>query len=216
MDAYHPTVWRTCRVLANAGRIRCLKAVLEWPLSTVGEIACRARTSEAVASEYLRALQARGLIRAERKSRWVRYAPEPDPLVKGAGRFLAALRRALLAEGRGETEIIRALTAFTHPRRLDIMWCLLRDGQTSFERLGARTRISSPALSRHLGKLAARGVVTCGDGRWMLSRQPERLLKNLLSLLADSEESFSHLAKCGSGRGPAKRRGPRRSAEVKA
>lgn len=206
MDAYHPTLWRTCRVLANAGRIRCLKTVLEWPSSTVGKIARRARVSEAVASEYLRALQARGLIRAERDSRWVRYAPDPDPLVKGSRRLLAALRRALLAEGRSEADIIRALTGFTHPRRLEILWCLLRDGQASFEHLGARTRISPPALSRHLGKLAARGVVTCGDHQWRLAKRPERLVKSLLSLFADSAELVPHLAKCGSSRGPVQQR----------
>jgi DNA-binding transcriptional ArsR family regulator len=183
-----------------------LKAVLEGPSSAVGEIARRARTSEAVASEYLRALQARGLIRAERVSRWVRYAPDPDPLVKGSRRLLAALRRALLAEGRSEAELIRALTAFTHPRRLDIMGCLLREGPTSFERLSARTRISQPALSRHLRKLEARGVVACEDHRWRLSRRPEHLVKTLLSLLGDSEEPLSHLAMCGSSCAPAKKR----------
>ncbi len=216
MDTYHPTVWRTCRVLANAGRIRCLKAVLERPSSTVGEIARRARTAEAVASEYLRALQARGLIRAERESRWVRYAPDPDPLVKGSRRLLVALRRALLAEGRSEEEIIRSLTAFTHPRRLDILWCLLRDGQASFERLCARTRISQPALSRHLSKLEARGMISCADRLWRLSRRPERLAKTILSLLADSEEDFSHLAKCGSAFGPSQRREPRATAREEA
>lgn len=183
MDAYHPTIWRTCRVLANAGRIRCLKVVLEWPSSTVGDIARRAKVSETVASEHLRALQARGLILATRESRWVRYTPDPDPLVRGARQLLAALRRALLAEKRPEPDVIRTLTAFTHPRRLDILGLLLRTGRASYERLGARTRISSPALFRHLGKLEARGVVTCEDHLWGVARHPEPLVKTVLILL---------------------------------
>lgn len=191
MDAYHPTLWRTCRVLANAGRIRCLKAVLEWPRSTVGEVARRAAVAETVASEHLRALQARGLILASRESRWVRYSPDPDPLVKGARNLLAAMRRVLLAEGRSETDVIRSLTAFTHPRRLEMLRCLQCVESALPESLSASTRISQPALSRHLAKLEARQLV-CRDGpRWRLARGSGRLEKTLLSLLAHGETHSS-------------------------
>jgi DNA-binding transcriptional ArsR family regulator len=81
--AYHPTVWRTCRMSGNPHRLRGLKAVLEEPSSAVGEIAEQTRLSVCHASEYLRALQARGLIQASRVSRWMRYVARPDPLVAG-------------------------------------------------------------------------------------------------------------------------------------
>ena len=183
MESYHPTVWRTCRVLANAGRIKCLKVVLEQPGSTVGEVAACACLAENLASEHLRALQARGLIQAFRKSRWVHYAPMPDPLVPSARPLLTALRQALLTEKMAESEIIHTLTAFTHPRRLAILRYLQKTERACAEDIAAATRISLPALSRHLSKLAARRLVSCGDHRWQLAQRDGRLEKTLLSLL---------------------------------
>ena len=185
MDSLKPTLWRTCRVLANEKRLSCLKAVLEQPGCSVGEIAERVSISEALASEILRALQARGLIRANRQSRWVYYSPKPDPLVVDAGPLFKALRRALLVEGKSEREIIHVLTAFTHPRRLEILRRLQKvpDGVSAND-LSVFTRISLPALYRHLAKLTARGLVFCDDTGWRMTRCSGRLEIALLSLLA--------------------------------
>ena len=98
MGSLNPTLWRTCRVLANEKRLLCLKAVLEQPGRSVGELAERVCISEALASELLRALQARGLIQANRQSRWVYYSPKPDPMVVDARPLLEVLRRGLLVE----------------------------------------------------------------------------------------------------------------------
>jgi len=195
MNAYHPTLWRTCRVLANAGRLRCLKVVFEWPGSTVGAVAHRAGVAGAVASEYLRALQARGLILASRESRWVRYTPDPDPLVEGSACLLAALKRSLLVEARSETDVIHAVTAFTHPRRLEILERLQREGDASLESLGSHTRISTPALFRHLRKLEARRLVSCDNNRWHLAGRGQHLEKTLLSFLGGTRKSHSHTSR---------------------
>ena len=185
MGSLNPTLWRTCRVLANEKRLLCLKAVLEQPGSSVGDIAERVCISEALASELLRALQARGLIQANRQSRWVYYSPKPDPLVIGARPLLEALKKALLVEGKSENELIHTLTAFTHPRRLEILRCLQKaDDDTSVDDLSASTRISLPALYRHLVKLTARGLVSCNERGWRLTRCSGRLEKTLLSFLA--------------------------------
>ena len=185
MDSLKPTLWRTCRVLANEKRLSCLKAVLEQPGRSVGEISERVSISEALASEILRALQARGLIRANRQSRWVYYSPKPDPLVIDAGPMLKALSRALLVEGKSEREIIHVLTGFTHPRRLEILRRLQKvpDG-ASVDDLSASTRISLPALYRHLVKLTVRGLVSCDEDGWRMTRCSGRLETTLLSLLA--------------------------------
>jgi DNA-binding transcriptional ArsR family regulator len=141
--------------LANAKRIRCLKAVLTEPDITVGEVAEHAAIAENHAGECLRSLQARGLIEARRQSRWVRYRPVPDPLVPSARPLLLALRKALLTEKYAESVVIRTLTAFTHPRRLTILCHLQSVGKVSHEDLVQATSISSPALFRHLAKLAS-------------------------------------------------------------
>jgi DNA-binding transcriptional ArsR family regulator len=162
-----------------------LKAVLEQPGRSVGEIAERVGISEALASEQLRALQARGLIQANRLSRWVYYFPKPDPLVADAGLLLKALSRALLVEGKSEREIIHVLTGFTHPRRLEILRCLREaaDG-VSVDGLSASTRISLPALYRHLAKLTVRRLVSCDEDGWRMARCSGRLETALFSLLA--------------------------------
>lgn len=187
MNNYHPTLWRTCRVLANAKRISCLRAVLEQPGCTVGAIAVRVRICENQVSEHLRALQARGLIQANRRSRWVYYDPHPDSLVPSARPLLTAMRRVFLT-GAKDVDIIHTLTAFTHPRRLEILHYLQKKGPASPDVIGALTKISQPALWRHLRKLALRRLVSCNDCLWRLNRCTGRLEKTLLSLLSSGED----------------------------
>jgi len=182
--AYHPTVWRTCRALANLNRLRCLRIVLEQPAVTVGEIAERLSLSVCYASQVLRALQARGLLAARRESRWVRDVAHPDPLVVGSSLLLTALNRALLKECRSDASLIRTLTAFTHVRRLEILRLLQVRSPLGAEDIQAHTRISSPALSRHLKKLSQRGMVSCADDRWSLLPPCDTLAATLLKLLA--------------------------------
>ncbi len=190
-NAYHPTLWRTCRALANAKRLACLRVVLSRPAACVGEIAEQLHIPVNQASMCLRAIQARGLIRAYRESRWVRYTPCPDPLVPCSRPLLKALRIALLDERHSEVEIMRTLTGFTHPRRL----VLLRHFQMSrasftVDTLAAATRISLPAIKRHLRKLSARSLVRCrADEEWILAKPQDALSRALLRLLQTADKS---------------------------
>jgi len=179
MRDLQPSLWRTCRILANVSRIRCLKCVMEQPASKVGTIAQDLGLPLHYASQYLRALQARGLLEATRQSRWVYYAPTPDPLVPSAKPLLDAMRTALFDEGRSERQIVHDLTAFTHPLRLAILDCLRRRKSVTAETLAALTRVSQPAMSRHLAKLQKRDLVVRNKGRWALkpcTHQPARTL----------------------------------------
>lgn len=185
MNAYHPTLWRTCRVLSNLKRLKCLKAILTEPGLTVGETAARIVLSANHTSEGLRALQARGLLEARRQSRWVRYFPSPDPLVPSAQPLLSAMKTALLTEHRPATELIQLLTGFTHPRRLRILTCLKKEGAQSFENLSHKTAISPQALYRHLDNLAVRALVCNDDGLWRLVRGNNVLADLLIVLAAD-------------------------------
>ena len=185
MDTYHPTLWRTCRVLSNAKRLRCLNAILTEPGLTVGETAERASLPENHASECLRALQARGLIAAKRQSRWVRYVPEPDPLVPNARPLLLAMTTALRKRHRPETDLIRLLTGFTHPRRLQLLKCLKTEGPRTFDELSRKTQISRQALYRHLAKLEDRNLIHRGDDAWRLVRGNDELADSLILFATD-------------------------------
>jgi len=185
METYRPTLWRTCRVLSNAKRLRCLSTILAEPGLTVGETAARTNLPQNHASECLRALQARGLIAARRQSRWVRYFPEPDPLVPSARPLLLALTTALRKRHRPEADVTHLLTGFTHPRRLHILKCLKAEGPRDFDDLSRRTQISPQALYRHLGKLVARDLVHNDDAVWRLVRGSDELADSLILLASD-------------------------------
>ena len=191
MRDLQPSLWRTCRVLANVSRIRCLKCVLVHPATQVGAIAQDLGLPLHYASQYLRALQARGLIEATRQSRWVYYAPTPDPLVPSAKPLLDAMRTALLEEGRSERQIVHDLTAFTHPRRLAILACLRRRKSATAETLAALTRVSQPAMSRHLAKLQNRDLVVQNKGRWALKPCTHQPARTLLACLTASSHTPS-------------------------
>jgi len=185
---YHPSIWRTCRVLANEQRLACLLAVLRDPFSSVNEIAARLDLPLDKASLGLRALQARGLIQAQRVSRWVRYLPLPDPLVPDAAPTLAALRKALKQDAATPATTIRTLTAFTHPRRLALLRHLQQHKEASVKVLSSSNQISIPALHRHLLKLKTRALIVPTDQGWALSSKPPALAKDLLHILAHSPQ----------------------------
>jgi len=154
-----PTLWRTCRVLANETRLRILAQIMRAGPAHVAGIMQSCGLSEPKASQHLRLLQSRGLLAATRISRYVSYDAKPDPSVGHAADFLEAMRASLR---RRETpaEQIRAFTAFTHPRRILIVRALAEKAMDGVG-LAGTCHISLPALHRHLRKLERRGLVRC-------------------------------------------------------
>lgn len=179
-----PTIWRTCRTLANNRRLSCLRAVLLRSGESVGELAESLKLPQDQASLCLRALQARGLLQARRDGRWVRYFPWPDLLVPTAAPILVAMTHALIEEKLSGKRVIHCLTAFTHPRRLTLLRCLQQGGVLSFTALKQRSHISSPALVRHLRKLHARGLVQGNANGWSLTAEQNPLSDSFLRLIA--------------------------------
>jgi len=184
----NPTLWRTCRALANCKRLEVLRHLLREGRSTVSDVAAATGVSVSTASEYLRALNARGLLDVRRTSRWVEYCVSPNESIPFASSLLAALRQRL---SRGEDAIegaFRDLTAFTHPRRIRIVRELTVAPRISFVELAARSGISMRAMRRHLRKLASRGLVAEGrDGRYSLRRRGSALAKTLIQLASGEE-----------------------------
>lgn len=180
-----PTLWRTMRVLANHRRLQVLQQLLRRAPLSVDECAKLARLPRTTATTALRQLQARGLIRAERVSRWVRYRPVPDPLVQHAAGILGAMRDALAPKHVDFSPISKAVTAYTHERRIRIVQALHEEPLTQ-EQLSASCRISLPALSRHLDKLSRRNVICAKAHRWQLATPVSLLAAALLeNMLAD-------------------------------
>jgi DNA-binding transcriptional ArsR family regulator len=174
-----PTLWRTCRVLACPRRLKILAAVVEKGPVCVKDVARICRMPANTATQYLRALQARGILAANRQSRWVYYVPRADPSVQHAKPMLLAMQKAFARDESFEA-MVAVLTAFTHPRRIAIARRLAA-GPALVEKLAHDTGISLPACYRHLSKLQSRAVVVIGaDGTCQLVHSAPGLATALL------------------------------------
>ncbi|MBI2192145.1 MAG: winged helix-turn-helix transcriptional regulator [Planctomycetes bacterium] len=160
----HPSLWRTCRGLANRVRLRMVQHLRLHPGQSVRQIARALHIRPNVASPYLRILNARGLLRVERSGREVLYTLGPDKNVPQATPLVKSLRSAL-ASGCSLDRLFRSLTAFTHPRR-EVLFRALEEPGLGLRDLKRRTGISSGALRRHLRKLTARGFVASGKSAY--------------------------------------------------
>ncbi|MDZ8119850.1 ArsR family transcriptional regulator [Pontiella agarivorans] len=180
MTDLHPSLWRTCRVLANENRLHLLWKLFQEGESSVSRLGEAVGLTEPVASSYLRALNARGLILPRRQKNFVLYRPLANPEVAGADRLLEALRGAYDAF-MPVPAVIRSVTAFTHERRIEIVRAL-SGGELAELQLSMKTGISPQALYRHLRKLEARNFVERGGEKLHLSEPDEGLSKELLAL----------------------------------
>ena len=181
MSALHPTVWRTCRVLSNEHRLKLLWKLFQLGEGSVTALGAAVGLQGPVASSYLRALNARGLISSERKKKYVFYKPEANPEVEHADQMLSALRASY--DAFMPLPMVAAhMTAFTHPRRLEIVRAL-NDGVSDELQLAVRTGISPEALYRHLRKLVDRGYVQKNGRDVQLAEQQAVLARVLLSIV---------------------------------
>ncbi len=187
--ALSPTLWRTCRALANRTRLEIIRELINNPGLTVSCIARRNRITVSSASINLRALNARGIIRSKRKGKHVFYTVASDPSVAWTELLVKAIQRTF-ANCRNPCDLLyRQATAFTHPRRITICRALLSKGPLAFEQLVSECRISRQALTRHLDKLRRRGIVSRKERSWAISAQKDLFSKALLKIVAEQEQS---------------------------
>jgi DNA-binding transcriptional ArsR family regulator len=179
-----PTLWRTCRVLANPTRLKIFGLLLQQPGQTVSELARSLRLPLSLTSEYLRALEARGLLTARRVGRLVKYRAGP-PTGQGSREGLAdALRAVFQREVRPVEMAFRLATAFTHPRRVEIFRALAPEPRTVAQ-IQEATGISTRALLRHLRKLEVREFITHRGARYAAANRSDGLGRELARLAAE-------------------------------
>jgi DNA-binding transcriptional ArsR family regulator len=153
-----PTLWRTCRVLANRKRLQTLALLIRQPNQTVSTVAERMSLSVPTASQYLRALEARGLLTCRRVGRRVEYRVSAGTSEGAVQEIVKALRLVFRRRAQPIESIFKLATGFTHPRRV-VIFRALANGTDSFAKLQAATNMPARALSRHLAKMEARGFV---------------------------------------------------------
>jgi len=183
-EALNPTLWRTCRILANKTRLRILRELHTHPEQKVSSITQRLGISLSLASQSLRALNARGLLRARRIGKFVYYSPCANRSIPGNDRLLKAILDAFANDKNPENIIFHHATAFTHPRRIIIVKAL-RKHPMKLNEIAFKTNIPLRALNRHLRKLAARGFLKRTDQRRYICRTPRREFARFLLRLAE-------------------------------
>jgi DNA-binding MarR family transcriptional regulator len=175
-----PTLWRTCRALANRKRLRMLRHLLSRKAATVASIAELCAVEPDKASLMLRQLQARGLLSARRSGRLVVYSTVADAQVHGARDLLAALRATLHSDAEHDAAF-HLLTAFTHPRRIMLVRALGSRCICGTD-LQETCSMSRPSFYRHIAKLKKRGFVEGTAVEYRLSCPNSRLARSLLQL----------------------------------
>src|SRR5688572_23599470 len=151
-------LWRICRVLANRPRLKLFGLLIRRPGLRVSDLARATKLSRPAASQYLRALEACGLVVARRIHRSVVY--------ELSGRNADATARALIRPlmirlGTDKTSIestFKLATTFANPGRIDV-FRRLSTGPKPLAELKAATGCGGRTLRRHLAKLETRGFV---------------------------------------------------------
>lgn len=174
----HPTLWRTCRVLASRTRLAIFDLLRRQQPLSVSAVAERLGLALPFASQSLRALEARGLLTSRRQNRSVFYRLNLDP----SAALVAPIRQAFQRQSMPIEHVFRMATAFTHPRRVEV-YRALAAASRSREQLGSFTRIPDRALRRHLAKLESRSFVEQREGVYHVV-EPTDALARVLARLA--------------------------------
>jgi DNA-binding MarR family transcriptional regulator len=177
-----PTLWRTCRVLANRTRLRIFDLLLEQPGQTVSTVAASLKLPVPVASQYLRAMEARGLLKVRRFGLQAAYRITDNQSGPAQG-LVRALRQTFRRDSSPTETIFKQATAFTHPRRIECFRVLSAQAQTLAE-LRAATGISVRAIVRHINKLEARGFVVCRQSQYAVVDRSDAFGRELTRLAA--------------------------------
>ena len=194
------------RALANRTRIRILRLVCVLGELNAASIARALSLRPPGLSAHLRALAGSGLLWRRRSGRFVKYGlaeRSRHPVVAAALRALHGVFGALRAESAkrvaradqadspvsSDVALFACFTAFTHPRRLQILRYLVRRGPAGLPELVRQLSMSPRACLRHLSKLKRRGYIQCrAAGRrttYALSEAPGPLQRELFRALRD-------------------------------
>ncbi|MBA4388662.1 MAG: hypothetical protein C0404_11825 [Verrucomicrobia bacterium] len=182
-DNLQPTLWRTCRVLANETRLKIIRYILLHPGQTVSGIANVFSLNLSMACRHLRDLNARGLLKAERIHGNVMYWPHADESTRQARALFASIWFTMGNHDDAIGFIYNKATAFTHPRRIAIVRQLAKSPRRLCE-IQRLASISKPATCRHVGKLLNRGFITLDRKRqvYALAKPGTTFEQTLLAL----------------------------------
>ena len=182
MKQLNPTLWRTCRALSGRTRLGLLRRVLAQPDCNVSRHAEQLAIGISDASQELRRLQSRGLLKRSCQGASVVYLPFPDPQVPSAEPLLKALQVAWNGNRGGNEEIALLAKGLASERRVSIVRTLLQGPRIAAE-LSDLVRIGPDNLKKHLRILRETGWVAKAGKAFVLRPATHPVQSALLKLL---------------------------------
>jgi len=133
------------------------------------------------ASQYLRLLESRGLLKAHRVGRSVKYEVTPDDHPSLNAGLVQALRVVFEWNIMSIQTLFALITAFTHPRRIEIVRALCV-GPATMDQLRTATGISLRSLGRHLAKLERRRFIKHRGDHYVVIQPSNPFRRELIRL----------------------------------
>ncbi len=183
MPHLHPTLWRTCKMLAGSTRIRLLRQLHEHPGDGVSALGRRVGIKEAAASQELRRIQSRGLLQSERQGVLLIYRMGADPQVSTAAPILKAIQTAL-RERPSDQDADMATISFglANERRIRIVRSLLEEPRP-LPALQYELHIPAHPFQAHMQSLFNSGFVIRSEGMARAAVPDHPLAKALAKLI---------------------------------
>ena len=164
------------RALANRERIRILRLVSVLGEMNVSAIAQATRLELSLVSAHLRILSAAGLVWRRRSGRTVGYRPAEragNPVTTAALRSIQSAFRSVHdrkpevvanadatdSPTESDVALFACFTAFTHPRRLQIIRRVAQKDAASLTELATGLSMCPRSCLSHLAKLERRGFI---------------------------------------------------------
>ncbi len=178
-----PTLWRTCRVLANDTRLRLFAQLVRKQPQTVTQLAAQLALTLPVASQSLRALESRGLLIVKRIRQRVEYRLPNKNEAAAMTDLITALQNTLRCDPIPTEQVAKLSTAFTHPARIEVYRALLSGPKTQLQ-IQVMLKCSALAIFRHLRKLASRGFIffDSDSGKYEVLKHPHTIGRALAAL----------------------------------
>ena len=136
--------------------------------SDVSELAEAVKLPIPIASTYLRALNARGLVSVVRTGSYVLYGTASDRSLPVASAiqsaFFGLFAQRKLPRG-WEKSLLPLLQGYAHPRREEIIRYLMRHAPLSFTEIQRASGVPPISLLRHLAILVPAGIVVKDEKR---------------------------------------------------
>ena len=158
----NPSFWRTVRSLKNINRLNLLKRVYDSGGKLgVTSVGSSVNVNEPLASNYLRQMNARGIISVKRNSKFVYYGTSPDRSLPRAISLQDAFREYFKHELKKgwQLELWTIMDGFSHYNRLNIIRYLAVMGKCSRAALIQSAGIMEKNFEHHFAKIKRAGIV---------------------------------------------------------